>query len=78
MSSKEEHAVAFYTERSRAAKQDYILKGPKAGTFSAQMPAFSNTSLCLIPFLRTGPACAKARTSVSQYKLQRSGTEESN
>lgn len=69
MSSKEEHAVAFYTERSRAAKQDYILKGPKAGTLSAQMPAFSNTSLCLVPSLQTGPACAKARASVYLYKL---------
>lgn len=69
MSSKEEHATAFYTERSRAAKQDYILKGPKAGTFSAQMPAFSNTSLCLIPSLRTGPACAEARASVFLYRL---------
>jgi hypothetical protein len=78
MSSKEEHAIAFYTERSRAAKQDYILKGQKAGTFSALMPAYAYTSLCLDPLLRTGPACAKARASVFLYKQQRSETEKSN
>lgn len=38
MSSKEEH--------TRAAKQDHILKGPKAGTFSATHPAYTYTSLC--------------------------------
>ena len=46
MTSKEEHAAAVATERARAAKQEYILKGPKAGTFSATMPAYAYTSLC--------------------------------
>ncbi|WP_092247385.1 hypothetical protein [Lacrimispora sphenoides] len=58
MGSKEEHAVMLTTEHARAAKQDYILKGSKADTFSATMPAYSYTSLCLDPALRTGPACA--------------------
>lgn len=46
MTSKEEHAAMIATERARAAKQEYILKGPKAGTFSATMPAYAYTSLC--------------------------------
>ncbi|MTK05680.1 MAG: hypothetical protein F8N38_01140 [Hungatella sp.] len=49
MSSKEEHAAAFTTERARAAKQVYILKGPKADTFSATNPAYAYTSSCPDP-----------------------------
>ncbi len=49
MSSKEEHAAALTTERARAAKQEYILKGNKADTFSATNPAYAYTSLCLDP-----------------------------
>lgn len=52
MSSKEEHATMLSTEHARAAKQDYILKGPPAMTFSAMHPAYSYTSLCPDPELR--------------------------
>lgn len=45
MSSKEEHAATIATERATAAKQEYILKGPKAGTFSVLNPAYTYTSL---------------------------------
>lgn len=55
LSSKEEHAAAVATERSRAAKQEYILKGPKAGTFSALNPAYTYTSLCSDRSLRRSP-----------------------
>lgn len=52
MSGKDEHAAMLSTEHARAAKQDYILKGPQAMTFSAQMPAYAYTSLCPDPKLR--------------------------
>lgn len=55
MSSKEEHAAYVATERARAAKQEYILKGPKAGTFSAKNPAYTYTSLCSDPERRKPP-----------------------
>lgn len=55
MSSKEEHADAVATERARAAKQDYILKGPKANSFSALNPAYTYTSLCPDPKRRKPP-----------------------
>ena len=51
------------------AEADAAIKAPPVMSFSAQMPAFSNTSLCLVPSLRTGPACAKARARVYLYKL---------
>ena len=41
MSSKEEHAAAVATERTRATKQEYILKVPKAGTFSSTNTAYT-------------------------------------
>ncbi|MFV0240749.1 MAG: hypothetical protein ACK5H4_12025 [Lacrimispora sphenoides] len=44
MSSKDEHATMLSTEYARAAKQDHILKGPKADTFSAKHPASPDTS----------------------------------
>lgn len=56
MSSKKEHAVMLSTEHARAAKQDHILKGPPATTFSARMPAYTYTSLCPDPALREPPA----------------------
>nr|WP_288829072.1 hypothetical protein [uncultured Clostridium sp.] len=46
MSSKDEHAAMHSMEHARAAKQGYILKGPKADTFSATHPAYTYTSLC--------------------------------
>lgn len=55
MSSKDEHAAAVATEHARAAKQDYILKGPKAYTFSATNPPYAYTSLCPDPKLRKRP-----------------------
>lgn len=56
MSSKDEHAAAVATERARAAKQDYILKGSKADTFSATNPPYTYTSLCPDPKHRKPPA----------------------
>lgn len=56
MSSKDEHAAAVVTEHARAAKQDYILKGPKADTFSATNPPYAYTSLCPDPKRRKPPS----------------------
>ncbi|MBS5955373.1 MAG: hypothetical protein KIC73_00520 [Clostridiales bacterium] len=64
MSSKEEHAAMVAAERARAAKQEYILNGPKVNTWSATKPAYAYISLCPAPSLRKGPACAKARKKV--------------
>lgn len=61
MSSKEKHADAMVSERARAAKQDYILKGPRAGTFSALNPAYAFTSLCPDRSLRKPPARKKVQ-----------------
>lgn len=55
MSSKEKHAAAVATERARAAKQEYIIKGPKAGTFSDTNPAYTYTNLCPDRSLRNPP-----------------------
>jgi hypothetical protein len=55
LSSKEEHADAMATERARAAKQEYILKGPKANSWSATKPAYTYTSLCPDPNLKKSP-----------------------
>jgi len=55
LSSKKEHAVILSAEHARAAKQDHILKGPPATTFSATMPAYTYTSLCPDPALREQP-----------------------
>lgn len=38
MNSKEEYTAMVATERSRAAKQEYILKAHKTDTFSATKP----------------------------------------
>lgn len=56
MSSKEEHAATIASERARAAKQEYILKGPKADSWSATKPAYAYTSLCSRRSLRKPPA----------------------
>lgn len=61
MSSKEKHADAMVTERARAAKQDYIMKGPRAGTFSALNPAYAFTSLCPDPKRRKPPMWKKVQ-----------------
>ncbi len=55
MSSKEEHAAILTTEHARAAKQDHILKGPPATTFSATHPAYTYTSSCPDRGLREPP-----------------------
>ena len=55
MSSKEEHAAMHSMVHARAAKQGYILKGPKVNTFSARMPAYTYTSLCPDPARREPP-----------------------
>lgn len=56
MGSKEEHAAMHSKEHARAAKQGYILKGPKADTFSAKHPAYTYTRLCPDPARREPPA----------------------
>jgi hypothetical protein len=61
LSSKEEHADAVATERARAAKQEYILKWPKADSFSATNPAYTYTSLCPDSSLRTCPVRKKVQ-----------------
>lgn len=61
MSGKEEHAATLSTEHARAAKQDYILKGPKADTWSATKPAYTYTSLCPDPKSRKPPARKKVQ-----------------
>ena len=48
MDRKEEHAMALQSAQARAAKQEYILKGPKPKTHSATMPAYCYTAMCLL------------------------------
>lgn len=52
MDRKEEYAAVLQEARLRAAKQEYILKGPRPETHSATRPAFCYTSLCPDPALR--------------------------
>ena len=52
MDRKEEHAINLQSAQARAAKQEYILKGPRPETHSATMPAYSYTELCPDPELR--------------------------
>jgi hypothetical protein len=55
LSSKDERATMLSAEHARAAKQGYVLKGPKANTFSATHPAYTYTSLSPDPALREPP-----------------------
>ncbi|QRV21713.1 hypothetical protein [Lacrimispora saccharolytica] len=64
MSSKDEHAAILSTEHARAAKQYYILNGPKADTISAREPAYLFTSLCPDPKRRKPPAKKKVQHEV--------------
>lgn len=68
-SSKDYRADRASVNSRIQAEADSAIKAPPVMSFSAQMPAFSNTSLCLIPSLRTGPACAEARANVFLYRL---------
>lgn len=43
------------------AEADEAIKAPPVMSFSARMPAYTYTSLCLDLKLRTSPACAEAR-----------------
>ena len=52
MDRKEEHAMALQSAQARAAKQEYILKGPRPETHSATMPAYCYTPACPDPKLR--------------------------
>lgn len=52
MDRKEEHAMALQAAQARAAKQEYILKGPRPETHSATMPAYCYTAACPDPRLR--------------------------
>lgn len=52
MDRKEEHAIALQSAQARAAKQEYILKGPRPETHSATMPAYCYTAACPVPWLR--------------------------
>ena len=58
MDRKEEHAMALQSAQARAAKQEYILKGPRPETHSAKRPAYCYTELCPDPKLRE-PICRK-------------------
>ena len=49
MDRKEEHAMALQSAQARAAKQEYILKGPRSETHSATMPAYCYTAMCPDP-----------------------------
>ena len=52
MDRKEEHAINLQSAQARAAKQEYILKGPRPETHSATMPAYCYTAMCPDPKLR--------------------------
>ncbi|MCD7998980.1 MAG: hypothetical protein LUH21_17300 [Clostridiales bacterium] len=52
MDRKEEHAITLQSMQARAAKQEYILKGPRTETYSATMPAYCYTEACPDPGLR--------------------------
>lgn len=55
MDRKEEHAAALQSAQARAAKQEYILKGPPPDSWSSRMPAYCYTVLCPVPELRKVP-----------------------
>lgn len=69
MSSKEEHATMLSTEHARAAKQGYVLKGPKADTFSATHPAYTYTSSCSDPARREPPRYRKEADHETKISL---------
>ncbi|MDR7813367.1 hypothetical protein [Lacrimispora sp.] len=69
MSSKEEHATMLSAEHARAAKQGYVIKGPKTDTFSARMPAYTYTSLCPDPALREPPKRRKEAEHEAEISL---------
>lgn len=71
MNRKEEHAAELQAERARAAKQEYILKGPKPKTHSATMPAYCYTSLCPVPELRKRPVKQYHRQVVRAAKVEK-------
>ena len=50
--SKTDYIKVSEQQRRRASVQDYILKGPRPETWSAQMPAYCYTVLCPVPGLR--------------------------
>jgi len=56
-------------EHARAAKQGYILKGPKADTFSAKHPAYTYTSLCQDPARREPPRQRKEADHEAEISL---------
>ena len=69
MSSKEEHAAMHSMVHSRAAKQGYILKGPKADTFSATHPPFTYTNSCPDPARREPPRYRKEADHEAEISL---------
>ena len=69
MGSKEEHAAMHSMEHARAAKQGYILKGPKTDTFSATHPAYTYTSLCPDRGLRETPEHRKEAEHEAEISL---------
>ncbi|HBE87183.1 MAG TPA: hypothetical protein DDW53_20330 [Lachnoclostridium sp.] len=69
MSSKDERATMLSAEHAKAAKQGYILKGPKPNTFSARMPAYTYTSLCPDPARREPPRYRKEADHETKISL---------
>lgn len=63
-SSKDYRANKASVNRRIQAEADEAIKAPPVMSFSAQMPAYTYTSLCPDPKRRTGPACAAARKKV--------------
>lgn len=63
-SSKDCRADRASVNSRKQAEADAAIKAPPVMSFSAQMPAYTYTSLCPDPKCRTGPACAKARKKV--------------
>ncbi len=61
MTHKEKQAAELHSAQARAAKAEYILRGPRPQTHSATMPAYAYTVACPDPKLREPPRVAMQR-----------------
>ena len=65
MDRKEEHAIALQSAQARAAKQEYILEGPRPETHRATMQAYCYTPACPDPQFRA-PIWRRNKHGISQ------------
>lgn len=53
---KKQHAAVLVKQQAMAAKMELMLREPRPKTWSARMPAYCYTELCVDPGLRMHPA----------------------